>query len=153
VVEVKKYFLCVLATLIVSSYSFGQSNDVIDAFLEEEYADYERTVYLLMTASGKLAEDLSPAVAVATLDETLGLDSTAKKGTAIPFGDFAFYMMETFDLPGGIFYGFLPGPRYAVRELNYKAFLANSKRETDLLSPFEVLQAISAALEYKEELQ
>jgi hypothetical protein len=150
---VKKHALVFLPFLFLGTFSFAQSNDVIDAYLEKELADYEITVYLLMTASGQLPDDLTPSVAVATLDENLGIDSSEKRNQPINFGDFSFILMETFDLPGGIFYGLFPGIRYAVREVNYKAFFAVTKKATEQLTPFEVLQAIGLALDYKEALQ
>lgn len=108
--------LCVVSLLIVPM-AFAQSNDALDSILSEQQLTYGSAALLVLSATGRIDEESSFPQAAARLD-ALGW-SIADRAPADPvtLGEYAFLLMQAFELPGGLMYRVAPGPRYAAREV------------------------------------
>jgi len=95
----------------------AQSNEVMDAVLGEATLSYGNAAYLVGTASGHLAETVTPADAGPQLEQQ-GLGRPGLKPTdPVTLGEFSYMLTRAFRISGSILYAILPGPRYATREL------------------------------------
>lgn len=146
----KQKFVCFFILLLVISGSLAsQSNDVVDRFMKEEKAGTEVTAYLVLLSVGLIAEEADPAEAL----DYIGAQPWGSRilgSDVISFGRFAMLTLEVLDIPGGLFYSLFPSPRYAAREFVYLKFIPGRKDPTWVLTPFEVITGLSAALQWKE---
>ncbi len=55
--------------------------------------------------------------------------------------------MRALELKGGLFYGMIPGPRYAARELAYRRLVNGKAHPGRIVSGEEGLRLLGAALE------
>jgi len=127
-----------LAFLLLSAPLFAQSNSVIDSVLSQKQASFEDSVYLILTAGNLLPSSGSVQDALDILKQKGWLTIPAKPDAPITFGQYAFLLMKTFNIPGGVLYSLFPGPRYAGREVDYKGWTPSN------LSPYEGLSGRDA---------
>lgn len=127
-----------LAFLLLSVPLFAQSNSVIDSVLSQKQASFEDSVYLILTAGNLLPSSGSVQDALDILKQKGWLTIPAKPDAPITFGQYAFLLMKTFNIPGGVLYSLFPGPRYAGREVDYKGWTPSN------LSPYEGLSGRDA---------
>lgn len=140
--------LCV-ATMPIAA----QSAKAMDDFLAKSQADFATSIYIIMAAAGRVQDSASPEQAVSGL-AGLGLGELAQPADRpMSLGEFSYIAMKAFDLPGGLLYTLLPGPRYAARELAYLKVLSGTPDEGRLLSGEEVLRFTGRAAELKEARQ
>lgn len=129
----------------------AQSNGVIDEFLGQEKADYSQAVYLVLAAADLISDTATPAEAVNTLAEKQwGLPSSDAPAT-ITLGQYSYLLMRAFNIPGGLMYRLVPGPRYAVREVAYLGFVTDKPTPYRSLSGEEAMRILGAVLSWKEE--
>ncbi|MCK5008553.1 MAG: hypothetical protein KAR73_14270 [Spirochaetales bacterium] len=129
----------------------AQSNEVIDALLEEETTSFGQAAYLVLTASGRISDDTTPAEAAA---EIVGQGWTVPARTAeepLTLGEYSFLLMQAFELKGGIMYRIIPGPRYAGRELAYLRFIKGNTSPYRTFSGEEAIGILGRLMEWKEE--
>ena len=69
---------------------------------------------------------------------------------SLTLGEFSHLVMRAFGIPGGIMYTFVPGPRYAARELGYREFILDKPWPDRSLSGEEALSILGEALAWKE---
>ncbi|HUX51520.1 MAG TPA: hypothetical protein VMW73_12025 [Spirochaetia bacterium] len=127
-----------LAFLLLSVPLFAQPNSVIDSVLSQKQASFEDSVYLILTAGNLLPSSGSVQDALDILKQKGWLTIPAKPDAPITFGQYAFLLMRTFNIPGGVLYSLFPGPRYAGREVDYKGWTPSN------LSPYEGLSGRDA---------
>lgn len=123
----------------------AQSNEIIDSFLNRPWADVPTTAYLVLYAAGDIAEDTSPAQALSRALERRLIEGDPRQ--ALTAGDFSQLLFKSLGLGGGVLFNFIGGPWYAVRELNHRRYLPGVKFAQERVTPFEVVQALSRALE------
>ena len=129
----------------------AQSNEVIDALLEEETTSFGQAAYLVLTASARISDDTTPAEAAA---EMAGQGWTVPARTAeepLTLGEYSFLLMQAFELKGGIMYRIIPGPRYAGRELAYLQFIKGNTSPYRTFSGEEAIGILGRLMEWKEE--
>ena len=129
----------------------AQSNEVLDALLEEETTSFGQAAYLVLTASGRISDDTTPAEAAA---EIVGQGWTVPARTAeepLTLGEYSFLLMQAFELKGGIMYRIIPGPRYAGRELAYLRFIKGNTSPYRTFSGEEAIGILGRLMEWKEE--
>jgi len=140
-------FILLGAVLHVSA----QSNEVLDALLEEETTSFGKAAYLVLTASARISDDATPAEAAA---EIAGQGWTVPKRAAeepLTLGEYSFLLMQAFELKGGVMYRILPGPRYAGRELAYLQFIKGNTSPYRTFSGEEAIGILGRLMEWKEE--
>jgi hypothetical protein len=147
----RKTAILALAFLVAAlSVMPAQSAKLIDDFLARSQADFATSVYVILAAAGKAPDTASPEQAVAVL-AGLGLAELAQPADRpMSLGDFSYITMKAFDIPGGVLYTLLPGPRYATRELAYLKVLSGVPDDGRLLSGEEVMRFVGRAADLKE---
>lgn len=131
--------------MIAAAALAAQSNEVIDDLLAQEIARPAEVSYIVLAASGELAEDASRQQALQSARER-GLLGDEE---AVDLGRLSFLLMTTFDVPGGIMYSLLPGPRYATRELAFHGLIPGRPHPDRVLSGFEALQLVERFLNWR----
>ncbi|MEE8590854.1 MAG: hypothetical protein V3T35_05980 [Spirochaetia bacterium] len=148
----KKLILLLAFVLLGAAANISaQSNEVIDALLEEETTSFGQAAYLVLTASARISDDTTPAEAAA---EIVGQGWTVPARTAeepLTLGEYSFLLMQAFELKGGIMYRIIPGPRYAGRELAYLQFIKGNTSPYRTFSGEEAIGILGRLMEWKEE--
>ena len=148
----KKLILLLAFVLLGAAANISaQSNEVIDALLEEETTSFGQAAYLVLTASARISDDTTPAEAAA---EIVGQGWTVPERTAeepLTLGEYSFLLMQAFELKGGIMYRIIPGPRYAGRELAYLQFIKGNTSPYRTFSGEEAIGILGRLMEWKEE--
>jgi len=143
-------FLFILLFLSVIFSSFAQQNTVLDELLAEEEATFGNSVYLILTASGTIDEDVTPGEAVTHISpEELHIEAKGADA-AITLGEFSAILMNAFNIKGGLFYTLFPGPRYATREIAYRKFIQGRISPYMTISGNEAATIVRKAREWKE---
>lgn len=147
----KKCSLLLLAFLLVGiSVGFAQSNKLVDEFLEQKQAGYRISAYFVLSSAGIVPENATPDQAVAALAQQNWGITPPEEAKDISLGEFAYLIMRAFDIPGGVMYRLLPGPRYAAREIAYLGFITDKTSPYRKISGEEALRILGAALSWKE---
>ena len=121
----------------------AQSNARIDELLAQPTATLGHTAYLVLSAAGRIEEDLSVGSAVR---EAQALGMIAEGATAsdiVTFGQFSHLLMESFAVRGGVLYRLFPGPRYAAREVVFHKWSRSDRSPREELSGEEVMRILS----------
>jgi hypothetical protein len=129
----------------------AQSNEVLDALLEEETTSYGQAAYLVLTASARIPDDTSPAEAAAEMAGQGWKVPTRAAEEPLTLGEYSFLLMQAFELKGGIMYRIIPGPRYAGRELAYLKFIKGNTSPYRMFSGEEAIGILGRLMEWKEE--
>lgn len=136
----------VLVGIFVPAVAYGQSNVVIDDLLEQDIAQAAEVSYVVLGASGDLAEEASTAQALSAARDR----GFFRQGDDVRLGQLSYALMATFDMPGGIMYSLVPGPRYATRELAFYGLIPGRTHPNRRLSGFEALQLVERFLNWRE---
>ena len=148
----KKIILMTALILFVSAL-WGQSNDLLDQFLEAEEADTATTLLLVAQAAGELPLDALPAAGYAWGQEQDFGKHVIKKQPEDPVSLGLFYLalLKSFDVQGGIWFKIVGNPRYAAMEAGYMGYVEPSRiYHTRSMPPYEVLTSITYILEDRE---
>ncbi len=139
--------------LILSCCTFlltAQSNTVIDELLEKERADFGRTSYMVLSASGLIEDNTTMEESIKYLTNQ-GWDMEYKEpGAYITLGEYSFMLMQYFKMESGIMYKIFPGPRYAARELFYLKLIDGDGSPERFISGEEVIRILGRLMEWKE---
>ena len=148
----KKLILLLAFVLLGAGVNISaQSNEVLDALLEEETTSFGQAAYLVLTASARISDDTTPAEAAA---EIAGQGWTVPARAAeepLTLGEYSFLLMQAFELKGGVMYRIIPGPRYAGRELAYLQFIKGNTSPYRTFSGEEAIGILGRLMEWKEE--
>jgi hypothetical protein len=144
----KILFSAVLIVLAVSLW--GQSNELLDQFLERETADVATSLLLIAQASGNLPLDTVNEDGYAwALEQDFG--KYVKKFSpddSITLGLYYLALFKSFHVKGGGMFNTFGTPRYAVMEAGFKGYVEPSSVYTDrLMPPYEVLTGITYVTE------
>jgi hypothetical protein len=143
--------LLAIALLAAAGNLWGQSNELLDVLFEEPATTLGQAAYLVLTASGRIPDDSTPADAAASL---------ATQGWAVPersadepltLGEYSYLLMQAFELKGGVMYRIFPGPRYAGRELAYLELIKGDTSPYRTFSGEEAIGVLARLMEWKEE--
>lgn len=132
--------------IIAAATVAAQSNEVIDDLLAQDVARPAEVSYVVLAASGELSEDASRQQALQAA-RNLGLFDDDE---SVDLGHLSYLLMASFDVPGGIMYSLLPGPRYATRELAFYGLVPGRTHPDRVLSGFEALQLVERFLNWRE---
>jgi hypothetical protein len=123
----------------------AQSNDRLDELLAQAQAHLDATSYLLLTASGQVAEDTEVQAAFDAAVSAGLIASSRKPDEGVSVEDLAYLVMKTQKIPGGLEWTFLPSPRAAYRELVYRNVVNASAGPRRLVAGDEVVRTLTAA--------
>lgn len=130
----------------------AQSNQVLDQLLEREELPFGEAAYLVLVAIDRLPEEAAPEEAAAALAGQIPAVRERGAGEAIPLGEYAYLLMQAFEVKGGLMYRLFPGPRYAARELAYRKIIRGKAHPNRPVSGTEAVQILRRLLEWKEGL-
>ncbi len=146
------FFLFFLMVFILSSsLLMAQSNTVIDTLLNEKHADLERTAYMVLSAASLIDENTDVSGAFAALKkEQWPVFEKKKAEDTLSYSEYSFLLMKAFSIPGGVMYHVLPGPRYALRELEFMGFIDKGTNPSKKISGDGVVRILGYVLDWKE---
>lgn len=128
----------------------AQSNLVLDDILGREALRAADGAYLALAAAGRIDDQTTPEEAFRLLDDTGWTLAAAEAGASIRLGDYAYLLMQAFDMRGGIMYRLVPGPRYAARELFFLRLIPENGSPYRSLSGQEAVFMLGRVLELQE---
>ncbi|MCK5249090.1 MAG: hypothetical protein KAJ98_03945 [Spirochaetaceae bacterium] len=147
----KIVFIVILAVFAVSLW--GQSNDLLDRFLDGEEADVATTLLLVAQASGNLPMDAGPDDGYAwglEQDFAKHVSKTAP-GDPVSLGLFYLALFKSYGVKGGGMYTAVGSPRYAALEAGFLGYVEpSSLYHTRSVPPYEVLTGITYVTEDAE---
>lgn len=133
----------------------AQSNETIDLILSRDVARTGEALYMALLATG-LATD---AESQEDVYNRIGRDwarwglSPRAANAPILFGEYAFVLMQVFEIPGGVMYRLMPGPRYAAREIVYQGLASGSQTADRTISGEEMLRILANVRVWQQEQQ
>lgn len=139
--------LFVLGTML----GFAQSNALIDEVLGQKKVGYSYAAYLVLSASGVIKDTATPDQAMEALKQQGWGIKVPEEPTDISLGQYAYLLMRAFDIPGGLMYRLIPGPRYAAREIAYLGFVTENPSPYRSLSGQEAMEILNNLMAWKEE--
>jgi hypothetical protein len=142
----------VLATLLIllPALAFGQSNDELDALLLQAPARIDSTAYLILAASGAIAETDSPDSALARFVEMGLVPAGTDAGAPVQAEKLSWFIMKALDLGGGAMYTIFPGPRYAYREMAFRRVISQTGGPLRTVNGDEVVRTVTQAMALKK---
>ncbi|MBN2444584.1 MAG: hypothetical protein JXJ04_24695 [Spirochaetales bacterium] len=146
----KLIIICFILFMVSISITYAQLEEQIDSLLGEENAGFDKTTYVVLVASGECEETASLADALDTLKSKNWGITLKGSDDSISLGEYSYLLMKAFNIPGGIMYMLLPGPRYAVRELAYLKLLIENPDPARLMTGEEVMTILTRVLDWKE---
>jgi len=128
----------------------AQSSEVLDGILSREVLQADECAYLVLAAAGKIDDQATPEEAFRLLRDTGWILAAEEAEAAIRLGDYAYLLMQAFDLEGGIMYRLVPGPRYAARELFFRRLTPENGSPYRVLNGEEAVFMLGKFLELPE---
>lgn len=131
-----------VALFLTVAASFGQSAEKLDKILETEKATFGQAIYLIQTALNDDSDELDFDTAFNRFksgNENLIRDSVTAEDV-IPIKTYAFLLMKSFNVKGGLMYRIYPCPRYAYRDLRYMAIIQDKNDPNAPMTGAEMLQ-------------
>ncbi len=140
--------------LLSASGVFAQSNEIIDEVLLQQELSCGHGAYLVLSASAQEEDAASVEDAWQTLLASpwaSGLAADKEAGDPMSLGEFAYLVMQAYEIPGGLMYRIFPSPRYASRELGFKGIIARDAGAYRNLSGQEALAILSTTARMQSE--
>jgi hypothetical protein len=148
----KRKRLAVLAVLVLAAFAAGaQSNQVLDAILEQESTTFQQAAYLVLTAAGRIPDDTPLAQAAEALQQQGWKVRPRSAEEPLSLGEYCFVLMQAFELKGGLMYHIFPGRRYAGRELAYLGLIKGNTSPYRTFSGEEAVGILGRLMEWREE--
>ena len=147
-----KVFLSIVFLVFMSSafQLYAQSAEIIDDIIESQSISYGEASYLAVLGTG-MADDEADIDAAYTLVSSRDLNKNSKTADQpATLGEFAYILMESLEMKGGIMYRLFPSPRYAVRELAYLGVIDFEALPGNNLKGTEALTMLSELLSLQE---
>jgi hypothetical protein len=142
--------MCYILIALSIPVLYAQRNEQIDLLMEQENATFGSAVYMVLVAAEYCTETVSLADALKTLEGKDWDFGPKMVDDAITLGEYSYLLMKAFNIPGGIMFNIIPGPRYAVRELVYLKLILEDPEPGRLLSGEEVMTMLTRVLDWKE---
>lgn len=144
-------------TLIILSITIlpltAQSNEVMDGFLEKQAADAGTALLLIAQASGELSDTATTEDAMKWCNDQKWGKKISKLNADDPIttGQFHVALFQSFGIKGGMMYSMTKSPRSAAHEAGYQGYITGTPYFNHKMTPYEVLDSLSTALETKED--
>lgn len=134
-----------VAVFLTAAASFSQSAQRVDTILETTKTTFGQAAYLIHTAlnddSGEI--DFSTAFDRFKSENENLIPDTVTAEDVIPAKTYAFLLMKTFNIKGGMMYRIYPCPRYAYRDLRYLAVIQGKNNPNASMTGATMLQILS----------
>jgi len=149
----RKYWVLQLTVLLLlTAASLGaQSNEALDALLEQRTATLADAAYLVLAASGRIDGDSTAEQAASALDGQGWEIPERSADDPVTLGEYAYLLMQALEIKGGLMYRLLPGPRYAGRELAFLEIIKGDASPYRTFSGEEAIGILGRLLAWKEE--
>ncbi len=135
-----------IITVVVAVSLMGQSNEMIDAFLEADRADVATSMALIAQSVDELPMDATPMEGYYwATEQSFGI-YVAKMTPEDPMSLGLFYLalLKVSDMRGGFMFNLFGTPRYAANEAGYLGYVDPSMLyHTRSMRPYEVLTGIT----------
>lgn len=142
----------VVALLLLSLPSMGQSAERIDEYLERQRLDVAQAAYLAAASASLIPADSGAEQALDALSER-GFEMRQESLQAdVRLDEFSFMLMLAHDLPGGFMYALFPGPRYAYRDLRYERIIEGGGDPGEPVSGRRAMRLVGRAMDFSEEV-
>jgi hypothetical protein len=128
----------------------AQSNQLLDQILDQPELSFGQAAYLVLTATQKLPDEAGPEQAAEALADSGWKVKVRPADTPITLGEYSYLLMQAFALKGGLFYRLFPRPRYAARELAYRAWITGKAYPGRTLSGEEAVRMLGKVMEARE---
>ncbi|MFP4510989.1 MAG: hypothetical protein ACLFNQ_12780 [Spirochaetaceae bacterium] len=131
-------FVALLA--VTSAFALlAQTAERIEQIGNEDQVSVGSAAFVVAASAGLVSDDATAAQALDVL-ENLGFPAGVEPSVPARLDQFAYMLMLAFDRSGGIMYSLLPGPRYALRELDYERVLRGGGDPGDSLTGSRALR-------------
>ncbi len=144
-------FLALL--LLVGPVLGAQSNQQIDDLLSQTVVRLDSASYIVMSASGRVAETASTQDAFEAIKALGVLAGRTDPSSPLNVEELSFLLMKAFDLKAGVMYALFPGPRYAYRSMAGLKVVIDAGGPYRLVSGEEVIRSLRYAMELKAGVQ
>jgi len=148
--RIRTILLAGVLCLVALQPAHSQSNEIIDVLLEQEWASFAETAHLVMSGAGLIPDDLPMTALMDILVQRRWISNPNRFNQPITVAEYAYLMMEAFEVPHGLLYGVFPTGWFGVREINFLQLLPDTKKAQQFLLPFEVLYGIQRIMEWEE---
>ena len=146
-----KKVLIAFVLVLLTAGLWGQSNELLDRFLDADTADVATTLMLVGQAAGELPMDAVPDDGYAWAEGRREFGKHVAKTSPddpVSLGLFYLALLQSFDVKGGLMYSAVGSPRYAALEAGYLGYVEPSGLyPTRSMAPYEVLTGIGYVLE------
>ncbi len=147
----KVIFILVLA--LFAGCLWGQSNEMLDSFLELETAETATSLMLIAQSVGALPVDAQPSDGYAWALEQDFAKYVEKTSPDEPISLGLFYLalLKSYKVRGGLMFHALGTPRYAAQEAGFMGYVQPSDMYyTRSMAPYEVLTGITYVMDDAE---
>lgn len=145
-----KKIVLIAALIFLAAGLWGQSNELLDRFLDRDEADVATTMLLIGQVSGSLPldTDVDAGYAWAVEQEFGKYVSEAAPDDPVSLGLFYLALFQSFGVEGGLMYNAAHTPRYAALEAAHLGYVEPSSiYHTRSVPPYEVLTGITYVTE------
>ena len=151
----RSILLAALGVALVLAPAWGQSapatdDATIDSILTQKAITFGNAAWLVGRSAGTYDEKVTPEQATGLARSAGWVGKDKKDNDAVDLQSYGLILLKAFDLPTGLVYGWLPGPRYALRELTFRKILPSNLAPDDLVSGEEAMRYLQAAQDWKE---
>jgi hypothetical protein len=147
----KKIFLTLLvfsAALLAAPGADAQTAAELERVLTLPAVAYADAAWFVFNAAGTVLPENSAAGAYRFAADNKWLPKKAAADAPLTLGDVSLFIMQAFNIKGGLMYTLIPGPRYAYREILYRKIITGRAYSTMRVSGERLLRILSRALEY-----
>jgi len=126
----------------------AQSNQLLDRIMAEDELRFGSALYLVVSAGSAIyrTDEFDIAAALRRVRHRI----TIQTYDPITLGQYAFVLQEFFDLPEGMWYRLLSGPRYAARDLAHAEIIQGRAYPAMPLSGRRAVHILGRALMHME---
>ena len=138
-----RFLSCVFLGALIASPAVTQTAERIDEILDQEELTAGAAAYIAAASGNVVSDSADSAEALDALAE-LGFPSDAVSANEpVRLDQFSYMLMLAHDRSGGMFYTLFPGPRYALRELEYERVIRGGGDPNDTLTPTRGLRFVA----------
>jgi hypothetical protein len=148
-----KKILLPLLLFSLAAGAWAQSAEDVDRLLASEAVNYAAAARFVLLAAEVVAEDaevVDPAAGFALAVERGWLKAGLDPEAPVSLGEFSNLCVAAFKLKTGYMYRFVPGPRYAYRELVYQKLIQGRSDPAQAVPGTRVVSILGRILDTRE---
>ena len=133
--------------------SFAQTAETLEQITEREQITVGQAAYIAAASAGVIGETESEQAALAALFDSGSDGAASRQDHPVTLAMYSHMLMTAFERDGGLLYSLFPGPRYALRELEFERVIQGGGDPGDTVSGRRALQFASRLRSIAEEEQ